>query len=257
VFRVGAEGVEHGPPLLFAQPAEIELVVVAQERAPWAAGRPLSSVLHRSDEGTRVGRRERIEQVLIDMEVEHHVDAVAVIAEILHGDLRHDVRLGENDGIADAPLQEFPECAEHVVLLAGSLDIGALGADYERHHIHAESRHAQLNPEAHDLQQLGVNVGMGRIEVRLEVIEPVEVPRLGHLVVSPGGLLDARKRHAFLGMRWTPLRPYIPVVISGLRIAPGLLEPGMFLRRVVDHRIDEDADAALPGPMCEFDKVAK
>jgi hypothetical protein len=152
-------------------------------------------------------------------------------------------------------MQEFPEHAEHVVLLAGSLDVDALGADYERHRIHAESRNAQLNPEAHDLQQLGVNVGMGRVEVRPEVIEPVEVPCLGHLVVSPGGLLDARERHTFLGMRGTPLRPDITVAIPGLRIAPGLLEPGMFVRRVVDHQIDENADTALPGPMCEFNKV--
>jgi hypothetical protein len=37
------------------------------------------------------------------------VHAVARITEVLHVGPRHDVGFGENDGIALAPLHEFPE----------------------------------------------------------------------------------------------------------------------------------------------------
>ena len=104
--------------------------------------------------------------------------AIAVVAEILHIGLRQDVRFREDDGIADAPLQEFAERAEHIVLLARLADVGTLGADDEGHGIHAKAGNAELNPEAHDLEDLGLHCGIGRVEVGLEVVEAVEVPLL-------------------------------------------------------------------------------
>ena len=40
----------------------------------------------------------------------------------------------------------------------GLPDLGAFGRDHERHGIHAEAGHAELNPEAHDLEDLGLHV---------------------------------------------------------------------------------------------------
>ena len=125
----GPERVEHRLPLLLGQPAEIELVVVAQEQAPLRRRRArLRSPPGPSTSGRASAGGQRIEQVLVDLEIEHHVHAVAVVAEIFHVGLRQHVGLGEDDAVALPPLQEFAEVAQHVVLLVRLLHLGALGA---------------------------------------------------------------------------------------------------------------------------------
>ena len=117
------EGGEHLLPLPLGQPAEIELVVIAQEHAPLRRGRARLGRLHRLDQRPRVGGGQRIEQVLVDLEIEHHVHAVAVVAEILHVGLGQHVGFGEHDAVALPPLQELAEGAQHVVLLFGLADV--------------------------------------------------------------------------------------------------------------------------------------
>ena len=113
-----------GPKLLntfsrcaLVKPPEIEFVVIAQEHAPLRGSGPRLGGLERLGERTGVGGRQRIEQMLVDLEIEHHVHAVAVVAEIFHVGFRQHVGFREDDGIAFAPLQEFAERAQHVVLL--------------------------------------------------------------------------------------------------------------------------------------------
>src|SRR5271166_6343122 len=50
-------------------------------------------------------------------------DLVARIAEIIHVRSWHDVGFGKDDRIADAPLQELAEVAQHVVLFARPVDV--------------------------------------------------------------------------------------------------------------------------------------
>ena len=128
--------------------------------------------------GRAVGGGQRVEQMLVDLEVEHHVHAVAVVAEIFHVGFRQHIGFGEDDGVALAPLQEFAERAQHVVLLDRLLDLGALGRDDERHRVHAEAGDAELDPEAHDLEDLGLHLRVRGVEVGLEIVEAVEVPGL-------------------------------------------------------------------------------
>ena len=101
------------------QPAEVELVVVAQEEAPLRRRRARLRRLQRRCERPHVGRGQRVEEVLVHLEVEHHVHAVAVVAEVLHVGFRQDVGFGEDDRVAVPPLQELAQRAQHVVLLAG------------------------------------------------------------------------------------------------------------------------------------------
>ena len=155
--------------------------------------------------------------MLVDLEIEHHVHAVAVRAEILHVGLGQHVGFREHDAVALPPLQEFAEAAEHVVLLLRLADFAPLGGDNERHRIHAEAGDAELDPEAHDLEDLGLHLGIRRVEIGLEVVEAVEVPRLGLLVIAPGRLLHAGEHHAFVGARWLLLRPDIPVAVLRIR----------------------------------------
>src|SRR4029434_2296395 len=48
-----------------------------------------------------------------------------------------------------------------------------------------EPRDAELNPEAHELEDFRLHLGVGCIEVRLEVVEAMEVPGLGLRVIAP------------------------------------------------------------------------
>jgi hypothetical protein len=77
----------------------------------------------------------------------------------------------------------------------------------ERHRIHPEAGNTQLDPEPHDLENLGLHLRMRGVEVGLEVVEAMEVPRLGLVIVAPGRLLHARKYHAVIGARRFFLRP--------------------------------------------------
>ena len=184
--------------------------------------------------------------MLVDVEVEHHLQAFAGDAEIVHVGLRQDVGLAQDDGVAGAPLQELAEHAQHVVLLRWLADVGTFGGDHEGDGIHAEARDAELQPEPHDLEDLGLHLRVRRVEVGLEVVETVEIVFLGDRVARPGRFLDAGKDDAGVGVRRLGLRPDVPIAIRPRRrISARLLEPGVLVGRVVDHEIDEDPQAAL------------
>jgi hypothetical protein len=152
---------------------------------------------------------------------------------------------------------EFTERAQYVVLLDRGADLRSLGGDHERDRVHPETGHAGLNPETHDLEDLGLHMRVRGIEVGLEVVEAVEVPGSCFLVVGPGGFLHARKHHALVGIGGLLVGPDIPVAIRRVLRASGFAKPGMRIRGVVDDEVDDDADAALPAAMGEFDKVAQ
>jgi hypothetical protein len=82
--------------------------------------RKLTSGRERALQGAHVAACKRIEQVLIDEEVEHHVDAIAFIAEILLVLLGQHVSFSQQHRIASAPLQELTHLGEvFEVLLLG------------------------------------------------------------------------------------------------------------------------------------------
>ncbi len=192
------------------------------------------------------------------MKVEHHLQAVAVVAEIFHSLLRDDVGFAEDHAVALAPLQEFAKRAQHrEVGRRLETDVGSLFGDHERHRVHPEARDSELDPEPHDLQQLGLHERVGRIEVWLKIVEAVEVVGLGGLVIGPGRGLDAWKHHALVGVLGLFLRPDVPVAIGRLRVRPGGLEPGVLVGGVVDHEVDQYPHAALFAAMGELDKVAE
>ena len=127
------------------------------------------------------------------------------------------------------------ERPKHVVLLDRRSDLGALGGDHEWDSIHAKAGHTELNPETHDLEDLGLDAWIGCVEVGLEVVETMEVPRLGFLIVRPGGLLHAGKYHAFAGVSRLLVGPHIPVAVSRVLRASRFPKPWMRVRSVVDH----------------------
>ena len=255
--RLRPERSEHLLALAFAEAAEVELVMITQENAPLGGRRSRLGDFHGVDQRLGIAARQRIEEVLIDLEIEHHVHAVAVVPEIFHVVLGQDVGFGEHDAVAAPPLQEFPERAQHVELFVRLGDRRTLGGDDERHGVHAKTGDTKLDPEAHDLQDLRLHFRIGGVEVGLEIVESMVVIGLGRVVPGPGGLLHAGKHHPLVGILRLGLRPDIPVAIFGIGIASGLPEPRMFVRGVVDDEVDQDADAALLGGVGEFDEIAE
>src|ERR1700720_4876283 len=75
--------------------------------------------------------------------------------------------------------------------------------------------------------------------------------------MRPGGFLHAGEHQALAGIGRFRVGPDIPVAIFGVLRASRLPKPGMRIRSVVDDEVDDDADAALPAAMGEFDEVAE
>ena len=114
-----------------------------------------------------------------------------------------------------------------------------------------------MNPESHDLENLGLHGRVRRIEIRLEIVEAMEVPFLCHRIARPGRLLHARKHHALPGIGGPLLRPDVPVTVLGLRIAARFLKPAVLVRGMVHHEIDQHADAALLCGVRELDEITQ
>ncbi len=136
-------------------------------------------------------------------------------------------------------------------------DVGPLALDQERHGVHAEARDALLQPEAHDAHDLLAHLGIGGVQIRLEPVEPVKIVFAGDLVLRPRRLLDAGKHHALVVAGGPLLRPDVPVPIRGVRVLSRRLEPRVFLGRVVDDEVDDDAHAELLGVVHEVHELAE
>jgi hypothetical protein len=104
---VGTEGLEDGLPLRFGEPSQIEFVVIAQKLTPLRGGRARSCIVHRFHQGSAIAGCQRIEQMLIHIKVEGHLQAFAGLAEIFHIVFRRDVGLAQNDRAAFSPRQEL------------------------------------------------------------------------------------------------------------------------------------------------------
>src|SRR5581483_3575604 len=90
------ESSENRLALLLGKASEIEFIVIAQELAPLSGGRTRPGLLERDGKRSGIATGKRIEKVLIDLEVEHHLQPLSGIAEILKIGIRQDVRLSKN-----------------------------------------------------------------------------------------------------------------------------------------------------------------
>ena len=156
-----------------------------------------------------------------------------------------------------ARLQELAEEPQHVELRFWRGYVRALLGDDEGDRVHAEAGDAELKPEPHDLQDLRLHHRVRGVEVRLEVVEAVEIERLGLGVAGPGRFLDAGEHDAGIGVLGLRLRPDVPVAVGRLRVGAGRLEPGVLVGGMVDHEVDEHAQAALAAGVGELDEVAE
>ncbi len=119
--------------------------------------------------------------------------AVFAAAEMLPRALSRHVRLGQHDRLGAPPRQEVAHLGQKQERVAVRLLLQALVLDQERHRVDAEPRHPQLQPVAHDLDDLGAHLGVGDVEVGLMRVEAVHVPRARLLGLGPDRVLHAGK----------------------------------------------------------------
>src|SRR6266511_2736008 len=93
------------------------------------------------------------------------------------------------------------------------------GLDQEGHSIH---------PEPDDLLHLLPHPRVGDVQIRLEVIEAMEVVAADLAVERPRGLLDPGEHHALVSIGWLVLRPDVVIAEAGVA-GPGSLEPRMLI----------------------------
>src|SRR6266480_1064635 len=113
----------------------------------------------------------------------------------------------------------------------------------------------RLDPKAHDFKYLSLDFGIRRIEIRLEIVKSVEVPRFRFAIVVPGCFLDAGKHHPFVRVRRFLLRPDVPVPIFRIWIRTRLLEPRMLVGGVVHYQIDQNTNATLFCAVGKLDEI--
>src|SRR5262245_37485458 len=94
----------------------------------------------------------------------------------------------------------------------------ALAFNDERHRVHSKSGHAKLQPIPHDALNFGSHCRVVRIQIGLELIEPMEVPLARKLVVVPGTLLDAWKYESFSIISRPTFRPRVPTPESRILV---------------------------------------
>jgi hypothetical protein len=123
--------------------------------------------------------------------------------------------------------------------------------------VHPEAGYAELDPEAHDLEDLGLHLRVRRVEIGLKIVEAVEVPGFRLAIVAPGRLLYPRKDHALVGVLRLALGPDEPVAQRRVGVTARFSEPGMLVGGVVDDEVDEHPNATLFGGMGEFDEIAQ
>ena len=201
---------------------------------------------------------QRVEQPLVDREVQHHLQAVAFVAEVL----RCSRRAARSLRPAGSRRRQR-HCRKSRISFSRLksmlvLDAGALLLDQERHGVHAESGDAELQPEAHDLLDLGAHVRVPGVQVGLVVVEAVEVV-LARLSDRTSTSSSARR-----GRRCPPCGSSAarrPRRTSRGRATCGSLRAcwnhGRVDRRVVDDQVDDDADAERLGVVHELDEVAE
>ena len=131
----------------------------------------------------------------------------------------------------------------------------ARGLGDEGHHILPEAVHPHVQPEAHDLLELLPHAGIVQVQIRLLFGEEMQIVFVQALVVLPGAALEMAG--PVVGRQAAPAhRPALPpVVIVVVGVIPALaagLKPGVLVRAVVHHQVEEDAHALLMGLVQQF-----
>ena len=122
-------------------------------------------------------------------------------------------------------------------------------------HILPEAIHPHVQPEAHDVLYLLPDSGIVHIEIRLPPGKNMQVILAALLIVLPGQALKLAEpviggtMPAPPAARQDGVPPDIIVAVGVVPALAGFDKPGMLVRRVVDHQVQQDLEAQLMGPV--------
>ena len=181
--------------------------------------------------------------------------ALVAVAEVLDDVGRPLVGLGQQHAVRVVGVDLRAHALEVVVRLGQVLAVGALALVEVGHGVEPEAVHAEVEPEAQDLEHRLLDLGVVEVEVRL--VGEEAVPEVGARLVVPGpvrglgvGEDDPRVLVAVHGVR-----PDVPVALGVSGARARLLEPRVVARGVVHDQVGDHADAALVGGLDEVAHV--
>ena len=126
------------------------------------------------------------------------------------------------------------------------LVVGAVAFDQVRNRIEAQPVHAQVEPEAHDVDDSFHHLRVIEVEVGLVGVEPVPEILPGHRVPGPVGLLGVEEDDARAIVLLVVVGPDVEVACLAATLGMArALEPGVLVRGVVDDQLGDHAQVAL------------
>ena len=185
------------------------------------------------------------------------MQAVAIDPEIFERFIGRDIGFRQQHRIALAPLRHGADLAQQAISGRRIGDVDPVLRDQKGHGVHTKARNAQLQPEADDFEDFGLDIGIGNVEIRLEFEEAMEIPGTRLAAISPGRFLHAGKDHALVRIGGLLVGPDEIVAKLGRGIIDRGLEPGVLVRTMVHHQIHDHAQPALVASVDELDEVAR
>ena len=202
--------------------------------------------------------RQREEEPLHPDEVEAHRQLVAVLVpEEPPYVLVRQVDLAEQDRLPVPPVHERAQVAKIVVRVRQVGRVQRTGrVEQERYGVHPEPGQPELEPEADHPLDLLAHLRVRDVEIRLMLVELVQVvlPRL--LVVLPQAGLLIREDDALVRVRRRLVPPDVPAPVRRLPRRPRTPEPRVLVGGVVDHQVGDHPDATVPGERDQLHHVA-
>src|SRR4030095_10159669 len=129
--------------------------------------------------------------------------------------------------------------------------------DQKRDCVHPEARDAKLQPKPHDPHDFALYRGIRGIEIWLKLVKTMKVVLTCNGITGPRCLLYTWKYDPLFPFGRARLLPDIPVPVIRSRVLPSGFKPGMPVRRVVDHEIDDHPHPDLLRVIHELDELAK
>ena len=188
VCGIAGVGEVHVGPLVLGHHLQRELVVVAQEQRPLAAGRDGRRAAEDVDDGLGALQAQPHEDPGHERKVERHVAFVA-LPEVGAHVRRPLVGLGEKQAARRPLVHERPQAADDRVRLGKVLAARSLPLHQVGDRVQPEAVHPQVEPEAHRGLDLLEHARVVEVEVRLVAEEAVPVVGLRLRVPGPVGPL--------------------------------------------------------------------
>ncbi len=210
------------------------------------------------DERARVAARQGEVGGLHPDEVELHLQLVGGVAAEEGTLLRvREVDLAQHHRPAGPSVEEGADRAHQLVRVDRAVRVpGVLRVLLEeRDAVDTEAVEAELEPEPDDAQDLVHDSRVGQVEVRLVLVEVVEVPLAGAVVELPDRVLLVREDHELRRVRRLGVTPHVVVPVAVGRAATRRLEPGVPVGGVVDDEVGDHVDPAVVGGADDLDQL--